>query len=132
MNSRQLLWIEQHDLIAIHGQLLAEHGGASGLRDRGLLDSALARPRQHLAYAQPDIISLAALYTSAIVRNHPFVDGNKRVGFVAGILFLELNGFDFEASEEDSIRAVLDLAAGTIDENILAEWLRENVTQQKR
>lgn len=132
MKPRRLLWIEQRDLVAIHGALLAEHGGASGMRDPGLLESALARPRQHLAYADPDIVELAALYTSAIVRNYPFVDGNKRVGFVAGILFLELNGFNFEGSEEESIHAVLDLAAGAIDENIFAKWQRERVTKARR
>jgi death on curing protein len=84
------LWIVERDVLAIHGRLLALHGGAAGLRDRSLLQSALARPRQHHAYANSaDIIEMAALYTTGIVRNHPFGDGNKRTGFVAGVLFLD-------------------------------------------
>lgn len=108
------------------------HGGTVGVRDQGLLESALARPRQHDAYANStEIVELAALYTSGIVRNHPFVDGNKRAGFVTGILFLELNGFDFKASEEDATQAVMGLAAGTLDEAGYAVWLREN-SRRKR
>src|ERR1035437_9582783 len=105
------------------------HGGAVGVRDQGLLESALARPCQH--YASHDIVETAALYSSGIVRNHPFVDGNKRTGFVTGILFLELNGFDFKASEEDATQAVMGLAAGTLDEAGYAAWLREN-SRRKR
>jgi death-on-curing protein len=97
------------------------------LRDEGLLQSALARARQHYAYAQhSDLIEMAALYTAGIVRNHPFVDGNKRSGFVAGVLFLELNGFSFIASEEDATQAVLGLAGGTLDEAAYTAWLRAN------
>jgi death-on-curing protein len=95
------IWIGERDVLAIRNRLLALHGGASGLRDAGLLQSALARPQQHHADADsPDIPALAALYTARIVRNHPFVDGNKRTGFVAGVLFLELNGFDFERQKK--------------------------------
>jgi len=98
VKKKEPLWVEERDVIAIHDPLLALHGGAAGLRDRGLLESALARPRQHHAYAaKPDIVAMAALYTAGIVRNHPFVDGNKRTGFVIGVLFLELDGFDFKA-----------------------------------
>jgi len=118
--------------LAIHDRLLAVHGGAAGLRDRGLLQSALARPRQHHAYAAArDIIAMAALYTAGIVRNHPFVDGNKRTGFVIGILFLALHGFDFNASEEDATQAVWDLAAGTLDEAAYAAWLRTNARRKR-
>ena len=125
---KEPLWIEERDALAIHDRLLAVHGGGQGLRDRGLLQSALARPRQHHAYAgSRDIIAMAALYTAGIVRNHPFVDGNKRTGFVIGVLFLELHGFDFNANEEDGAQAVLDLAAGTLDEGAYATWLRANV-----
>ena len=94
-------------MLAIHDRLLALDGGASGLRDRGLLESALARPRQHHAYADsPDLVEMAALYTGGVVRNHSFVDGNKRTGFCdCGVLFLELNGFEFRASEEDATQA---------------------------
>lgn len=128
LKRKEPLWIETRDALAIHDRLLALHGGAPGLRDPNLLESALARPRQHFAYADsPDIIHLGAIYTAGIVRNHPFVDGNKRAGFVTGILFLELNGFNFTASEENATRAVLDLAAGKLDESGYGTWLRENV-----
>ncbi|MFZ0817996.1 MAG: type II toxin-antitoxin system death-on-curing family toxin [Candidatus Sulfotelmatobacter sp.] len=130
--SKEPLWIETRDVLAIHDRLLAVHGGAAGLRDRGLLESALARPRQHHAYSNsPDIVEMAALYTSGVVRNHPFVDGNKRTGFVIATLFLELNGFHFKASEEDATQAVMSLAAGSLDEAGYGAWLRENV-QRKR
>ena len=118
--------------MAIHDRLLAVHGGAPELRDRGLLQSALARPRQRHAHATSrDIIAMAGLYTAGIVRNHPFVDGNKPTGFVVGVLFLELHGFDFKASEEDATQAVWDLAAGTLDEPAFAIWLRANVTWKR-
>jgi death-on-curing protein len=126
-NSEEPVWIDERDALAIHGRVLAQHGGAAGLRDQGLLQSALARPRQHYAYAEsPDIIEMAALYTAGIVRNHPFVDGNKRTGFVVGILFLELHGFVFKAEEEDAVQAVLALAAGAVDEKGYGDWLRRN------
>lgn len=121
------VWIEERDALALHDRLLALHGGATGVRDVALLQSALARPRQISAYAQtPGIIDMAAAYTAGIVRNHPFVDGNKRTGFVVGILFLELNGYRFTASEEDAAQAVLGLAAGTLDEQGYAAFLRTN------
>lgn len=133
MRKREPLWIEERDAVAIHDRLLAHHGGATGLRDLGLLQSALARPRQHYAYAKtPDVVEMAALYTAGVVRNHPFVDGNKRTGFVIGVLFLELHGFDFKASEEDALQAVMALAAGTLDEARYTEWLRENVKSRRR
>ena len=132
MKKKEPFWIEERDVLAIHDRLLALHGGATGLRDLGLLQSALARPHQHHAYAdKSDVVEMAALYTAGIVRNHPFVDGNKRTGFVTGILFLELNGFDFKASEEDATQAVMGLAAGTLDEAGYAVWLREN-SRRKR
>jgi len=133
VKEKEPIWIDERDALAIHGRLLSVHGGAPGLRDVGLLQSALARPRQHHAYAaSPDIVGMAALYTAGVVRNHPFVDGNKRTGFVVGVLFLELNRFTFHASEEDATRAVLDLAAGKIGEAAYAEWLRTNVKQKPR
>jgi death on curing protein len=129
---KEPIWIEERDALAIHDRLLAAHGGAPGLRDEGLLQSALARPRQHYAYADSDdLIEMATLYTSGIIRNHPFVDGNKRTGFVIGVLFLELNGFRFIATEEDATQAVLGLAAGTLDEAAYAAWLRANVTRKR-
>ena len=132
MTLKEPFWIEERDVLAIHDRLIAIHGGATGLRDRGLLQSALARPRQHHAYADStDIIAMTAHYTAGIVGNHPFVDGNKRTGFVVGILFLELHGFDFKASEEDATQAVLNLAAGTLNEAAYAAWLRANVRRKR-
>jgi len=131
--SKEPLWIEERDVLAIHDRLLALHGGATGVRDRGLLESALARPRQHHAYAgTSDFIEMAALYTAGIARNHPFVDGNKRTGFVIGILFLELHGFDFKASEADATQAVMALASGTLDEAAFTAWLRENAKRGRK
>jgi len=127
VKKREPVWNEKRDVLAIHDGLLAAHGGAPGLRDEGLLQSALARLRQHYAYAgSPDMVEMASLYAAGIVRNHPFVDGNKRVGFVVGILFLELNGVVFNASEEDSTEAVFSLAAGSMDEAAFTEWMRAN------
>lgn len=121
------LWIEEPEAFVLHDRLLALHGGAPGVRDDGLLRSALARPRQHHAYCDSvDIIELAAIYTAGILRNHPFIDGNKRTGFLVGILFLELNGYRFRASEEDAAQAVVSLAAGELAEDGYAAFLRAN------
>ena len=120
-------WLEERDALALHDRLLALHGGAAGVRDSALLQSALARPQQIHAYADaPDRFDLAAAYTAGIVHNHPFIDGNKRTGFVVGILFLELNGYRFTASEADAAQAVLELAAGTLDEAGYTNFLRAN------
>ena len=124
----EIVGIDLPEVLAIHARQLDQHGGALGLRDRELLESALARPRQRHAYGDPDVFDLAAAYTTAIIGNHPFVDGNKRTGFVVGILFLELNGPTLTALEADTTRAVLDLAAGEIDEEEFASWLRANCT----
>ena len=133
MKKKEPLWIEARDVLAIHDRLLALYGGAAGLRDRGLLKSALARPRQSYTYSETsDVIEMAALYTAGIVRNHPFIDGNKRTGFVIGVLFLELHGFDFKASEADATQAVMALAAGTLDEAGYAAWLRESAKRRRR
>lgn len=126
------VWIEKGDALTIHERLLALHGGISGLRDEGLLESALARPRQHFAYDNSaDVPALAAYYASGIVQNHPFVDGNKRTGFVIGALFLELNGFHFTATEEQVVEAVFALAAGAMKEDAFAKFLRSNSTRMK-
>jgi len=125
---KEPLWIDVEDALALHDHLIALHGGAAGLRDKSSLQSALARPRQRYAYASaPDIAALAAAYTAGIIGNHPFIDGNKRTGFVTGVLFLEINGHRFVASEEDATDAVLNLAAGAIKEKAFAAWLRANV-----
>ena len=117
-------WLSQVFIIAIHGRLLAEHGGSPGLRDRGLLESVLAAPRNHRAYKQPDIIDLAALDAHAITRNHPFVDGNKRVALAAAGVFLELNGWRLIATEPDAVLAMLALSRGELDAAGFAAWLR--------
>jgi death-on-curing protein len=123
------VWIDEALALAIHDRQLVEHGGAAGLRDEGLLHSALNRPLNRLAYASSDIIEFSMLYTAGIVKNHPFVDGNKRTGFVMGVLFLELNGYRFTASEEAAAQAIIELAAGTIDEEGFCAFLRANVTE---
>ncbi len=126
------VWIDERDALILHERLLALHGGAPGLRDAALLASALARPRQHAAYgAAIDIVSLATLYTASIVRNHLFVDGNKRTGFVLGVLFLELNGFTFTARQEDAANAVIALAAGELSDAGYAAFLAANARPEE-
>jgi death-on-curing protein len=125
------VWIDARDVITLHDRLLVLHGGAQGTRDLSLLQYAFARPRQLLAYgSEPQIISLAAAYTFGVVRNHPFVDGNKRTGFIVGILFLELNGYRFNATEEDAAQAVVSVAAGTMTELAFAQFLHDNAIPQ--
>jgi len=125
---KEPLWIDLRDALAIHDRLLALEGGASGVRDAALLESALARPIHVRAYRKKaDIADLAAAYMTGIIRNHPFVDGNKRVGFVVGILFLEVNGWQLTASEESATSVIFEVAAGTMDEPTLASWLRSNI-----
>ncbi len=119
-------WVRQDIAIAIHERVLADHGGESGIRDSGLLESALARPKQIHAYGDPDLATLAATYTAGIIRNHPFLDGNKRVGFMAAYLFLACNGVTLTATEVSATRAVLDLTAGDMTEAQFAQWLRDN------
>lgn len=127
---KEPIWIDERDALTVHDRLLAKHGGAAGIRDEGMLKSALARPQQHFAYAEAaDIIEMATAYTAGIVRNHPFVDGNKRTGFVVGILFLELNGYRLTASEEEAAQAVFNLAAGALDEIGYVAFLRANAKQ---
>ena len=121
------IWLDARDALTIHDRSLVLHGGAGGLRDEGLLLSALARPQQLAAYSEAvDVIKLAAAYTAGITQNHPFIDGNKRTGFIMGILFLELNDMAFTASEEDATEAVMRLAAGTLDEVGYEAFLRAN------
>ncbi len=130
---KEPVWIDECDALIIHERLLGLHGGGDGVRDHGLLKSALPRPWQHYAYGdKADIVVMAAVYTAGIVRNHPFIDGNKRTGFVVGILFLELNGYRFTASEEEVAQAVLGLAAGTLDEAGFAAFLRAHATRPRK
>ena len=122
------VWIDEREALILHERLLVLYGGAAGVRDAGLLQSALARPRQHAAYAEgADLIHLAALTTAGVVKNHPFVDGNKRTGFLLGVLFLELNGYRFTARQEEAANAILALAAGHLDEHGYAAFLAANV-----
>jgi death-on-curing protein len=127
------VWVDAALALALHEESLTAHGGAPGIRDRSLLESALNRPLQHLAYGdRPDIIQLAALYTSAIIRNHPFIDGNKRTAFLVGVVFLELNGHRFGAAEEDATQAVLALATDTVTEAEYELFLRANSPRARK
>jgi death-on-curing protein len=129
---KEPIWIDERDALGLHGKSLVTHGGAGGIRDMGLLQSALSRPKQQLAYGeQPNLVSMAAAYTAGIIQNHPFIDGNKRVGFLAGVLFLELNGYRFGATEEEAAQAVLDLASGALDEIGFAAFLERNSARPK-
>lgn len=121
---KEFAWIVERDVLFLHDRLLVLHGGSPGIRDRTLLQSALARPQQHAAYGTPDLPTLAAVLTAGIVRNHPFIDGNKRTGFVCGVLFLEVNGSRFSAPEEEAAQAVIALAAGQLDEAGYSAFLK--------
>ncbi len=121
------VWIPENVVLAIHEEQITEHGGASGIRDQGLLESALARPQNRAAYEDADLCTLAADYAYGVMKNHPFVDGNKRTGYVLCELFLALNGLELTAADEDCLLRSLDLAAGDMDEVDFADWLRANV-----
>ena len=123
----QWIWIEHAVILAIHEEQLAEHGGATGIRDAGLVASALARPANLALYGNPDVSDLAASYAFGIARNHPFIDGNKRTAFVAAELFLLLNAHVLTADDADCVTKVLALAAGELDEASFAAWLRQHV-----
>lgn len=120
-------WLGVESVLVMHEEQLAEHGGASGIRDLALLDSALARPRNAWSYGQDDLIALGALHAAGIMRNHPFVDGNKRTGFLAAYAFLYVNGIEIVADEAEVIVQCLSLASSEIDEGEFAAWLRDNV-----
>jgi death on curing protein len=118
-------WVNRQALLLLHAESLAEHGGAAGLRDAGLLDSALARAQNLAVYGQPDYAQLAAAYGFGLAKNHAFVDGNKRAAFLATGLFLALNGYRLKTTQADATLTVLALAAGEIDETAFANWIRE-------
>lgn len=124
--SARWVWIDRAVILAIHDAQLAEHGGLSGTRDLGLLDSALSRPQHLDAYGEPDAAALAAAYAYGVARNHPFLDGNKRTAFVAAELFLRLNGQRLGADDADCVLTMLALAAGDLDEDAFAAWLRRH------
>lgn len=123
-------WIDRRALELLHDESLATHGGASGLRDEGLLESALARPLHLAAYGQPDVCELAAAYGIGLAKNHAFVDGNKRAAFLAVGLFLFLNGYRLTAPQADATLTMLAVASGQMDEVAFARWLRQH-TQRR-
>jgi death-on-curing protein len=122
------VWLREELILFIHRRQILQHGGSLGLRDRGLLEASLARPRQVYAYGQNvDIARLAAAYAWVIVRNHPFVDGNKRVALVACRVFLRLNGYDLSASAEEKYGIFMDIASGKVSEEQLTDWIRRRL-----
>jgi len=123
-----VVWIEEAVVLALHEEQLTEHGGAVGLRDLGLLQSALARPQHLAAYGQPDVAALAAAYGYGIVRNHPFVDGNKRTAFTVTELFLILNGYELLADDRSCVMTIVRLAEGNVAEAEFADWISTNLT----
>ena len=124
------IWLSRAALELLHGETLAEHGGALGLRDEGLLESALARPQHRLAYGKPDLADVAAAYGVGLAKNHAFVDGNKRAAFLAVGLFLLLNGHRLVATQADATLTMLAVAAGELDEAAFAAWLRSHLQQR--
>ena len=126
-----IVWLLEETIIAIHHRQIAEHGGGEGLRDEGLLSSALARPQNLFAYGQPapDLAALAAAYAYGIARDHPFVDGNKRTALIAARTFLLLNGVNLEAAQDEKFLTFQSLAAGSLTEDDLADWIRKRLGQ---
>lgn len=121
------IWVAHGVAEAAHDEQLAEHGGAAGLRDRGLFESAMARPLQLAAYGEPDLADLAAAYAYGTARNHPFVDGNKRTAAVVAETFLVLNGGEVNATDAELVVCILALAAGELSEDELADWFRQRL-----
>jgi death on curing protein len=119
-------WVDRRALELLHDESLSEHGGAGGLRDEGLLESALSRPLNLAAYGSPDVHALAASYGVGLAKNHPFVDGNKRAAFLAVGMFLALNGWRLTAAQADATLTMLAVAAGQMDEEAFARWLRQH------
>ena len=119
-------WLTREECLALHDMMLAQYGGCSGIRDEGLLESALARPQQLHHYGKPTMPEMAAAYAAGIVKNHPFLDGNKRTGFMLAATFMELNGLVLTAPEESVVQQTLGLAAGKVKEADYAAWLEEN------
>jgi len=125
----EIVWLLKETVIAIHHRQISEHGGSEGLRDEGLLASALARPQNFLAYAKPppDLAALAAAYAFGIARDHPFIDGNKRTALVAARTFLLLNGVNLQASQDEKYLTFLQLAQRSLTEDQLADWIRKRI-----
>jgi death-on-curing protein len=123
-------WVDQRALLLLHGESLAEHGGGEGIRDQGLLESALARPQNLDLYGEPDFADLAASYGFGLAKNHAFVDGNKRASFLAVGLFLYLNGYQLKATQADATLTVLALASSDITEDEFATWIRQHAVKK--
>lgn len=127
---KEPIWLNREDCLAIHEMMLAQHGGLAGVRDKGLLESALSKPRNLFAYASPTLPGMAASFAAGIILNHPFLDGNKRTGFMLAVTFLELNGVTFNATEEAVVEMTLALASGKLSEAAYARWLSENSSRR--
>ncbi len=125
-------WIPKSAVLAIHEQLIAEHGGMPRLRSEALLDSALASPKDLLAHGTPDLFEMAARYAASLTRNHPFHDGNKRIAFTVALVFLELNGWSLDAPEADAVSMVLALSTKQLEDTEFAAWLRENAIRRRK
>ena len=124
---KEWVWLDPEALIAAHEEQLAEHGGAAGLRDRGLFESALARPQNLAVYGDPDVATLAAAYGFGLAKNHAFIDGNKRVALLAMESFLLLNGYQLTTDDAQIVLVILSVAASSFDQNELADWIRKNI-----
>jgi death-on-curing protein len=125
-------WVTTTVVLAIHDEQIAEHGGSAGVRDLNALESALARPKNQLAYGEPDLAALAAAYAFGIATNHAFVDGNKRTSAVVTEMFLALNGAELTASDAEIVQIWSDLGAGSLSEAALADWIRERIAKKQR
>jgi len=123
---KEPIWLNREDCLAIHEMMLAQHGGLAGVRDEDLLESAISKPQHLFAYSSPTLPEMAASYAAGIVLNHPFLDGNKRTGFLVAATFLELNGREFTATEETVVEMTLALASGKVKQVAYAEWLSKN------
>ena len=126
---REPIWLNREDRLAIHEMMLSQHGGLAGVRDGDLLESALAKPQSLLAYGSTSLAEIAASYAAGIIQNHPFLDGNKRTGFMLAATFLELNGLALTASEESVVEKTLALATGDFSQAQYAAWLADNADE---
>ena len=125
---KEPIWISLEVALVFHEKQLEQNGGASGIRDRGMFESAMARPQNRFAYSEVDIFDLAAAYAYGIAMNHPFVDGNKRTAFTVCITFLAMNGFELTAGHSDRYNSMIGLVEGVLSEAEFADWLRDNTT----
>ena len=125
-------WLDTTIVLDVHGEQLALFGGADGIRDLGLLESALARPVNKFSYGERDLAALAAAYAFGIARNHPFVDGNKRTAFASLMIFLGLNGIDFDVPSEQAAASIFGLAAGEVSEETFVRWISDNLPKRKK